>query len=73
MKPVTIVGIVLIILGVVALALQGISWTTQEKVVDVGPVKVTTEKERTLPLPPLAGGIAVAAGIVLVIVGARRG
>ena len=71
MKPLTIVGIILIVLGVVALAYQGISYTTTEKVVDIGPLKVEAKKEKTIPLPPILGGVAVAAGVVLLIVGAR--
>jgi hypothetical protein len=71
MKPLTIVGIVLIIIGVVALAYQGISYTTTEKVVDLGPLKVEAKREKTIPLPPILGGVAVAAGVVLLIAGAR--
>jgi uncharacterized membrane protein len=72
MKPITIVGVLLIVLGVVALAYQGITYTTSEKVVDLGPLKVEAKRERTIPLPPVLGGIALIGGIVLVIVGARR-
>jgi hypothetical protein len=71
MKPLTIVGIILIALGVIALAYQGISYTTKEKVIDIGPLKVEATKEKTIPLPPVLGGVAVAAGVVLLIVGAR--
>jgi hypothetical protein len=71
MKPVAVLGIVLIILGVLALAYQGITYTTREKVVDVGPLKVETKREKTIPLPPVLGGLALAAGVVLVIVGSR--
>jgi hypothetical protein len=71
MKPVTIVGIILIVLGVIALAYQGITYTTKEKVVDIGPLKIEATKEKTIPLPPVLGGVAVAAGVVLMIVGAR--
>jgi hypothetical protein len=71
MKPLTVVGIVLIVLGVIALAYQGISYTTSEKVVDIGPLKVETQREKTIPLPPLLGGVAVAAGVILLLVGAR--
>ncbi len=71
MKPIAIVGVVLIVLGLVALAYQGITYTTKEKVVDIGPLKVETEREKTVPLPPILGGVAVVAGLVLVIVGAR--
>ena len=72
MKPIVLVGIVLIVLGAIALAYQGITYTTQEKIIDVGPLKASVEKQKTIPLPPILGGLAVAAGIVLVIVG-RRG
>lgn len=71
MKPLTIVGIILIAIGVVALAYQGISYTTTEKVVDIGPLKVETKTEKTIPLPPVLGGVAVVAGVVLLIAGAR--
>jgi len=72
MKALTVVGIVLIVLGVIALAYQGISYTTTEKVIDIGPLKVEAKKEKTIPLPPILGGVAVAAGVVLLIAGARR-
>ena len=73
MKPVTVVGVVLIILGVVALAYQGVTYTTREKVVDVGLLKIMADKENRIPLPPILGGLALAGGVVLVIVGARGG
>lgn len=69
---VLIVAIVLIAIGVVSLAYQGITYTTQEKVLEVGPIKATAEKERTIPLPPILGGLALAGGVVLLLVGARR-
>ncbi|MGH7277475.1 MAG: DUF3185 domain-containing protein [Candidatus Rokuibacteriota bacterium] len=72
MKPIVVVGIVLIVLGALALAYQGITYTSQEKVVDLGPLKVEAEREKTIPLPPLLGGLAMAGGIVLVVVGSRR-
>jgi len=72
MKPTVIAGIALIILGIVALAYKGISYTTQEKIVDIGPLHATAEKEKTIPLPPILGGISLATGIVLVIAGARK-
>jgi hypothetical protein len=67
-----LVGVVLIILGVVALAYQGITYTTREKIIDVGPLKASVDKERSIPLPPIVGGLALAGGVILVIVGARR-
>jgi hypothetical protein len=57
---------------VVSLAYQGITYTTNEKVLEVGPIKATAEKERTIPLPPILGGLALAGGVVLLLVGARR-
>ena len=72
MKPAVIVGIILIILGVVALAYQGITYTSQEKVVDLGPLKVEAKKEKTIPLPPLLGALLLVSGVVLVAVSARR-
>lgn len=72
MKAATLIGVILIVLGVVALAYQGITYTTNEKVVDLGPLKVEAKRERTIPLPPVLGGIALVGGIVLVIAGSRR-
>jgi hypothetical protein len=71
MKTLSIVGILLIVIGIAAFAYQGITYTTQEKVVDLGPLQMTAEKTRTIPLPPIMGGIALAGGIVLLIVGKR--
>jgi len=71
-SPVIVIGIVLIVLGVVALAYQGITYTTHEKILEVGPLKATTEKQHTVPLPPIVGGLALAAGVVLVVAGSRR-
>jgi hypothetical protein len=72
MKSLTLAGIVLIVLGVVALAYQGITYTTRETVVDFGPIKATADRERTFPLPPIVGGAAVLAGVALAIAGARK-
>ena len=72
MKPATIVGIVLIIIGIVALAYQGISYTTKDKVVDLGPLKVEAKREKTIPLPPILGVVALVGGVVLVAVSARK-
>jgi hypothetical protein len=67
-----LLGVALIILGVVAFAYQGITYTTQEKVLDIGPLKATVEKEKTIPLPPLVGGAALIGGIVLLLMGTRN-
>ncbi|MGH8057277.1 MAG: DUF3185 domain-containing protein [Candidatus Entotheonellia bacterium] len=55
-----------------ALVYQGITYTTREKILEIGPVAVSQETKRTIPLPPLLGGLALAGGIVLVIVGAKQ-
>jgi hypothetical protein len=73
MKPLTIVGIILIIFGVFALAAQRISYTKSEKVIDLGPVEATAERRKTIPIPPVAGGATLAAGVLLVIAGSRSG
>jgi len=72
MKPVMLVGVVLIVIGALALAYQGFTYTTREKVIDLGPVQASVDKKKTIPLPPIVGGLALAAGIVLVMVGNKR-
>jgi hypothetical protein len=72
MKPITIIGIVLLVLGALALAYQGINYTHQEKVLDIGPIHATAEKHERIPLPPIIGGLALAGGIVLLVMGARQ-
>jgi hypothetical protein len=72
MKMASLVGIVLIVLGVVGLALGGFSYTKREKVVDIGPIEATAERHERIPISPIAGGIALAAGVVLLIAGNRR-
>jgi hypothetical protein len=67
-----IVGVVLIVLGIVALVYGGIGYTTREKVLDIGPIEATRETRKTVPLPPLLGGLALAGGVVLLIVGSKR-
>jgi len=71
-KSATLLGIVLIVLGALALAYQGITYTTREKVVDLGPLKITADKEKSIPLPPILGALALAGGVVLVFVGIRK-
>jgi hypothetical protein len=71
MSTTNIIGILLIVLGVLALAYQGITYTTREKVIDLGPIKATKDTEKTIPLPPILGGAALAGGVVLLIAGAR--
>lgn len=66
------VGILLIVLGIAAFVFQGISYTTEEKVLDVGPLEVTKEERSTIPLPPVLGAIALVGGIGLVALGGRK-
>lgn len=66
------IGIVLILMGVISLALGGISYTKREKVLDIGPIEATAERHKTIPLPPLLGGLLLAGGVALVIAGARK-
>ena len=73
MKTNSLIGIILIVIGIVALAYQGITYTTREKVVDIGPIQVTADKTKTLPLPPLVGAAAIVGGIVLLVMGNKKG
>ena len=72
MKPVMLVGIILLVVGILALAYQGFTYTTREKVIDLGPVQVTAEKQKTIPLQPVLGALALGSGLVLLLVGWRR-
>ena len=72
MRGRTVLGIILVALGLFALAYQGLTYTTQKKVVDIGPIQATKEERHTIPLPPILGALALVGGIVVVISG-RRG
>lgn len=72
MKTASIVGILLIVFGIVALAYQGITYTTQKKVLDIGPIQATKQEHKTIPLPPIVGGIAMVGGIVLLLAGSKN-
>ena len=72
MKPITLVGIVLVVLGVLALAYQGINYNRQKTVMNVGPMQVSAETHERLPLPPILGGLALAGGVVLLVFGAKQ-
>ena len=73
MKTYMLTGIILIVVGIIAFAYQGITYTTREKVVDIGPIQMSADKEKTIPLPPILGGIALVGGIVLLVVGNKKG
>lgn len=70
--PTTLVGIALIVLGIVAFAYQGITYTSREKVVDIGPLQASVDTKKTIPLPPILGGLVLVGGIALVVVGAKQ-
>jgi uncharacterized membrane protein YidH (DUF202 family) len=72
MRGTTILGIVLIVVGVLVFAYGGFSYTKKEKVLDVGPIEATAETRERVPIPPILGGAAIVGGIVLLVVGARR-
>jgi hypothetical protein len=72
MKPAAVLGVILIILGIVALAYQGITYTTHKKVLDIGPIQATKEEHKTIPLPPVLGGIALVGGIALMLGAGKR-
>ncbi len=71
-KPYFLIGIILIVVAVAAFAYQGISYTTREKVIDLGSLQVTADKTRTLPLSPIVGGIALISGIALLVMGQKK-
>lgn len=68
----TVIALALVIIGVLALVYQGFSYTTQKKVLDVGPIQATKEEHHTLPLPPLLGVIALLGGIIVLATGRRN-
>lgn len=72
MKPIILVGILLVVLGTLALAYQGISYTRQEKVLDIGPIHATAETHERIPFPPILGGLVLVGGVAFLITGARQ-
>jgi hypothetical protein len=72
MKTAVILGIVLIVVGLAALAYQGFTYTSRETVLDIGPVHATADRQKTVPLPPVLGVVAVAGGVALVVAGVRK-
>jgi hypothetical protein len=72
MKSTTVARIILIVLGILALAYQGITYTSRKKVIDTGPLQAATKTDKTFPLPPVLGGLALMGGVALVIVGSRK-
>ena len=72
MKPILAIGMLLIILGGLALAYQGFTYTHREKVLDVGPLHATADKHDHVSIPPMLGGLALVGGVVLLFLGAKK-
>jgi uncharacterized membrane protein YidH (DUF202 family) len=72
MKTNTLLAVILIVIGIAAFAYQGISFKTKEKAVDLGPIEVTKENTKRIPLPPIVGAIALVGGIVLLVTETKR-
>ena len=72
MTAARIVGTILIVVGLVSFIWGGISWTEEKTVIDVGPIEAKAESRETVPIPPVIGGLALVAGVVLLVIPARR-
>ena len=72
MKPISLAGIVLIVVGALALAYHGFNYTHRDHVMDVGPMHVTAETQKSVPIPPILGGLALVGGIALLVVGGKK-
>jgi hypothetical protein len=72
MKPIAMIGVVLVVFGLAALVYQGITYTSRETVIDIGPIHATADRDKTIPLPPVVGTVAVVGGVLLLIAGSRK-
>ena len=72
MKPISLLGIALVVLGVLALVYQGFSYTRTKNVLDIGPIHATADTHEHVPLPPIVGGIALLSGVILIAMGAKQ-
>jgi len=72
MKTLPVVGLILIILGIISFAYQGINYTTHKKIVDIGPIQASTTEHKTIPLPPILGGLALVGGVILLVAGRKE-
>lgn len=72
MKSMTLAGVLLAVLGLLALIYQGFTYTHREKVLDVGPIHATRDEQEHVPLPPIIGGLALVGGVVLMVAGAKQ-
>jgi hypothetical protein len=62
----------LIVLGIISFAYQGINYTTHKKIVDIGPIQASTTEHKTIPLPPILGGLALVGGVILLVAGRKE-
>jgi len=69
MNPKLLIGIILVVIGIIGLAYQGFTYTTRERVVDAGPIHVDADKTHTVPIAPIVGGVALAGGLALLVLG----
>jgi hypothetical protein len=72
MKTLPVVGLILIVLGIISFAYRGINYTTHKKIVDIGPIQASTTEHKTIPLPPILGGLALVGGILLLVAGRKE-
>jgi len=71
-KSISLAGILLVVLGALALAYQGITYTRHEQILDIGPIHATEDTPERIPLPPILGGLALLGGVGLLVAGARQ-
>jgi uncharacterized membrane protein len=71
-RPISIMGILLVVFGVLALIYQGFSYTHREKLFDVGPIHATADEQKQVPISPIFGGLALVGGVVLLVLGAKQ-
>jgi len=67
-----LVGIILIVLGILALVYQGVQYTTREKIIDIGSIKLSADTKKTIPLPPIVGAVAIVAGVAMILMERRK-
>ena len=72
MKTAQVAGLILIVLGIISFAYQGINYTTHKKIVDIGLIQASTTEHKTIPLPPILGGLALVGGVVLLMAGRKE-
>jgi hypothetical protein len=72
MKSITLLGILLVVLGGLALAYQGFNYTRRKEIIDIGPIHARADSQEHVPRPPIVGGLALAAGAVLLVMGAKQ-